>query len=141
MKNLFLKLKDQAGLSLLETTLGILILSVGVMGMLPMMTTATANTVGGEQRVAATYLANEKLEEIIADKEFQGYDFIAEQNYAAENLSSNSFTRSVTVTEVDANDLSTPDNGSGYKKIEVIVGWTVNNGNSQQVTVTTLVTE
>lgn len=89
----------------------------------------------------ATQLANEKIETIIADKTFQGFDYIDENNYPTENLAGdfNGFTRTIAVDEVSAADLETSQSESGYKRVDVSVSW--GNDNGQNILVSTIVTE
>ena len=137
-------IRNQQGLTLLEAALGLMVISLGFLGLLPLMTSATANTLSSDHIVTSTFLANELTENIIADHEFQGFDYIDNDNYPTVNVggldddsSFNQYVRSVNIVEVDQTDLSTPDVGSGYKKVDVTVVW----NNEQTVTVTTLLTD
>lgn len=69
-----------------------------------------------------TQLASDSMESILADKEFMGYGVVADQNYPSEDLD-HGFTRTVSVMEVDPADLTTPQMGSGLKKVEVTIDW------------------
>lgn len=99
-----------------------------------------ASSVDQELNTIATQLANEKIEIILADRAFQGYDYIADENYENETLVEYSnLSRSVTITEVNEDDLVTPEEGSGSKRVEVTVSW--GNDVYQQVVISTLITD
>lgn len=124
---MFKKLKNQKGFTLLESILAATIISVGIWGAMLVTQNAQVTGVYSDKVTIATQLANEKLEEIIADKSLKssGYSGITETNYSAETLSGNfsGYERSVTITEVSDADLSTPTTGSGLKKVTVTVSF------------------
>lgn len=140
LKNRFKRVRNEKGITLLESVLGIMILAVGYLGLLPMMTNATAKTLNNDKYVIGSYLANDKMESIIADKNFKGYASVTGANYPNENLNSSNpgYTRKTTITEVSKADLATPSAGSGYKKVEVQVTWGTTG--ADQYVLTTLVT-
>lgn len=139
-KNKFKRLRNEKGITLLESILGIMILAVGYLGLLPMMTNATAKTLDNDRYVISSYLANDKMESIIADKNFKGYATVTATNYPNENMNSTNpgYTRTTTITEVSKTDLTTPQVGSGYKKVVVEVQWGA--GSAEKSTLTTLLT-
>lgn len=122
---------------MLEGIFSTMLLAVGLVGGMAVMQNATATTVNGDMNSTAIQLANEKIEEIMGDKAFQGYDSVTDENYQGESLSAPyyGFSRSVDVTEVSGDDLTTAEEGSGLKKIDVTVSW----GNDDSVTVTSMV--
>lgn len=132
------RLWNQRGISLLEAVLGVMLMGFAFAGAMPIFNHATAKATKTDHFTAATYYANEKLENIMADKEFQGFDSISDDNYAAETIPGTNYFRSVAVTEVNSNDLSTEEAGSGYKKVVVTVVW--GEGQNEQISVTTLLT-
>lgn len=138
MKRQMQKLRDQKGLSLIEAVLAVMIVAVGFLGMLPLMTSATANTLSSNYIMTCTFLGDEQVETIIADKRFRGYDYVVNANYPAQQMTGDfsEYRRTVSITEVNRTDLSTPQAGSGYKLINVTVTW---NG-QQNAVVSTLVT-
>ncbi|MBF0105102.1 MAG: prepilin-type N-terminal cleavage/methylation domain-containing protein [Deltaproteobacteria bacterium] len=139
---MFKRLKDQKGFSLIEAIFATTILAVGLVGGMLTLQNSTLHTVNADFSSIATQLANEKIEAILADKEYLGYGYLdAEANYPAEQLAEdfNAFERFVTITEVDPDDLTEPQEGSGVKKINVVVNW--GEKDYQTVTVTTLVTD
>jgi type II secretory pathway pseudopilin PulG len=141
------KIFNQVGSTLLEATLALSLLSIGLTGGLFLMQNATRASVNSDFSVAASEYANEKLEMIIADKALNvGYDGIVDGYYTPEsNLSfgdsENFFTRTVIVTPVDTNfEASATD--QGLKKIDVTVTWSpVGNGSANTLTVSTLLTD
>jgi Tfp pilus assembly protein PilV len=132
-------IKNQKGFSMLEGVFTTMLLAVGLVGGMAVMQNATATTLNGDMNSTAVQLANEKIEEIMGDNEFQGYDNITDENYDAETLSApyQGFSRSVNVTEVDSDDLTTEEVGSGLKKVDVTVSW----GSDDSVMVTTIVAD
>ena len=88
---------------------------------------ASINSVDSDYTTIATNLANEKIEEILAIKSMQeeGFEYIDEANFSSETLSGvfAPFTRTVSVVEVSASDLSTEEEDSGLKKVTVTVTW------------------
>lgn len=137
--NVFKRLKNSKGFTVLENILTVVVLSIGLMGSMVVMQNAALNTVNGDMNTIATQSANEKLEMIMADKTFQGYDFVTSDNYDSEVLQTYGMSRSVSVTEVSVDDLTTPEENSGLKKVEVSVSW--GEESYQVVNVSTLVSD
>lgn len=139
---MFTLLKGKRGFALIENILASTILATGLLAGLVTMQNASINTLNGDMNTIATQLASEKLEMILADKQYQGYEYLdGESTYTNETLSGayNGYTRSVSITEVDATDLVTPSPGSGIKKVDVHVDW--GQKDYQNVTVSTLVAD
>lgn len=122
---------------MLEGTFSTMLLAVGLLGGMAVMQNVTATTMNGDMNSIAIQLANEKIEEVMADKSFQGYNVVADENYPGEELEApyQGFSRNVTVTEVNSGDLTTEEVGSGLKKVDVTVSW----GNGDSVTVNSMV--
>ncbi|HBF13953.1 MAG TPA: hypothetical protein DDW49_11305 [Deltaproteobacteria bacterium] len=135
-------LKNQKGFTFIESILTTLVLSIGLWGTMALFQNATSNVSTSNWQVIATQLANEKLENIIADKKFQGYNTIDSTNYPNETLSApyQGLQRNVTITEVSPADFSTPEPYSGYKLITVEVVWSQEVGSLGSVNVSTLLT-
>lgn len=135
-------LKHNGGFSLLETILTTTILGVGLIAGMITLQNATLNTMNGDMTTVATQLANEKIDLIMADKQYLGFSHLdADDNYPTEELSGAyaGFTRNVIIVEVNKDDLSTPEANTGVKKIHVSVGW--GNKPEQTVHVSTLVAD
>ncbi|MBU0506188.1 MAG: hypothetical protein ABII18_03130 [bacterium] len=134
------RLRNNKGFSLIESALTTVILSTALITSLFVIQGMLIGSVDQELNTIATQLANEKIEIILADKEFQGYDYITDDSYENETLTEYSnLSRTVTITEVNEDDLKTPEEDSGSKKVEVTVSW--GNEAYQQVTISTLITD
>lgn len=90
----------------------------------------------------ARWLAMEKLEDVIADRNAasRGYDYLTAGNYPTESNITNfpGFTRSVSFNETGP-DLST--SGTGFMTVDVTVSWTDGIGTSRSLPVSTVLTE
>lgn len=132
------KILNQKGFTILESILTTALVAVGLMGGMLTMQNATLNTVNGDMNTVATQLASEKVDVIMADKSYNGYEFVSAENYPTEDLTAPyNMDRTVTVTEVNAEDLNTPEIGSGVKKVAVTVSW--GEKDNQSVTMISLV--
>lgn len=131
-------LSNQKGFTFIEAILTSVLLSMGLMGGFAMMENATAHSLNNDFLVMGSQLANEKIEEIIADKTFQGYSVVTDAVYPDESLLApySGFSRSVSVQEVSSTDLTTPEAGSGYKRVDVTVSW--GSAPGEQVEVSTM---
>lgn len=140
-KQIFERCLREGGFAFVEAALTTVVLSVGLWGSLMMINNVNNSHMQGDFNVMAGQLAAEKLEGIIADKSFGGYDEISGSNYPQEQLEGEyqGFTRCVTITEVSASDLETPEVGSGFKLIEVKVSW--GDGDGETVGVKMLVSD
>lgn len=120
------RIKNKCGFTILDSVLSMILLSVGLMGGMTVLQNALLHSVQGDRNMIATQLAQEKMDGILADNTFLGYDYVAdESHYPEEDMMGSyaGFTRSVTIIEVDTNDLTTPAPGSGLNKIIVQVSW------------------
>ena len=138
---IFQRVQNNIGFTLIEAVLTITILGIGLFGIMTLFQRAVAKQADTEKLFIAENLASAKLEQMIADKTFQGYTFITAANYPSpENLSGigfPGFTRTTSITEVDAGDLLTVHSNSGYKRLSVTVA--ITGGSS--VNLVTLVTQ
>lgn len=128
---------NQKGFTLLETILTLVILSVGIFGAMLTTQNAAANSVSDDCKTIALFLANEKMEEIISDKAFKGYQYVLTNDYSSD--SNSGYTKSISIQEVQAQDLTTSSSGSGYMKVVVSVAWGTKN--YEKVQIATLLTE
>lgn len=136
------RLKNSKGFSLIEAILVMVVLSGGLFGVMHLFHQNVATAEERKLVLAATLLAQEKIETMTADKKFNLYPSINSTNYpsSSEDLTSlgyAGFSRATTIQEVNPGDLSSTQAGSGYKKITVSVSWT----GGQTVLLTTLFTE
>ena len=129
------------GFTLIEAVLALVLLAGGLLGIMTLFQRNVSNANVMEQTLKATFLAQERMEQIILDKKYKLYPFIVSANYpTSENLTAQGFpgyTRTIQILEVDSNNLSSASNGSGYKRITVAVS--VSGGDT--VTLTTLLTK
>jgi hypothetical protein len=96
----------------------------------------------GDINLMATFLARERLEQLIKDKVNNGYDSVVNASYTTTSTASvgnHFFTRSFNIYEVNRSDLTTPLNGSGYKRIDMTVSW--GTSAQQSVTLSTLLAD
>jgi len=139
-KKLKKRFKNQKGFTLIETCLSCVIIGVGLVGGMIVMQNATANTVNNDLSTIATQLANQKIEQIIADNKFIGYETLISDNYPNETVTDvYNMSRTVSITEVNSVDLSVPEAGSGLKSVSATVTW--GDKDYQTVTVTTLIAD
>ncbi len=132
------KIKNNRGYSMIEGIMATTVFGVGLLGGLGVMQNTLVKSTQSELHVEAVSLAQEKIEDILADKEFKGYDYVSNTlNYPEEELD-DKFVRNVSVSEVNPDDLGSSSPGSGYNKVTVEVSW--GNADSQNVSLSTLVT-
>lgn len=134
-------LKSNAGFTFIDAILTMLIVGIGLSGLMSYFVSVNRQTMNGDMTITASVLAQERLDQLVADKMYQGYNFIINGNYPSpENLADPfaGYTRSTTVTEVDPADMSTAMPGSGLKKVDIAVSWGANL--NERVQLTTLVT-
>lgn len=128
--------------TLIEAIIAIVVLSVAVPSMFWALRDATVKRLEPAAHSRARWLANERLEQIIADRHSstRGYAYVVNANYPAEASFTNfpGFTRSVSITETSANLSSA---GTGYKKVAVSVGFPNVRGGTSTLVVTTVVTD
>jgi hypothetical protein len=106
------------------------ILAIGLWGSLTAMNSVESDFLNSDFRVVANQLAAEKMERIIADKAFRGYQYLHNGNYPNETLDAPlaGYRRWVTFPEVNPDDLATSQPGSGVKLVTVVVAWGGNPG-------------
>lgn len=137
MTTIIKKLKNQKGFTLVESIMTTVLLGVGLLGGMMVMQNSVLHTVKGDMSTIATQLASEKVESILADKAFNSYEYLDSDNYDTEQLDTYNMTRWVSIVEVSGEDLETPSEGSGMKKVDVTVAW--GDTSAEQVVVTTLI--
>lgn len=127
------------GFTLLELVLAMVIMGVGMLGIMSLFQNASRGALQADLNGEAIGLAREKLEEIIMDKVRDGYDALDESSYPQETFTGDfsPFLRITSIEEVAGSDFSTPQPGSGYKRIEVTVSW--GTGPSTSISVPTVV--
>jgi MSHA pilin protein MshD len=121
---------DQGGFTLIEIIITLVVLSVAVVGVLSVFTTAIKGSADPVVLNRALALAQEKMDKIIGDRmnPSRGFAYIIPGNYAAD-IPETGFNRSVTIFCVNPAALNT-DSGvppgasgcaSGYTHVKVTV--------------------
>lgn len=134
--------RPHGGFTLVEAVAVIVVLSIAFPPMLVAIRQAHSARVVPARLAIARWLAAEKLEDIIADRNSatRGYSYVVASNYPAEASITGftGFTRSVVITETGP-DLTTA--GAGYKKASVTVTYTDGAGATRSYLVSTVVTD
>lgn len=115
------------GFTLIEAVITLVLISGGIVGILHLFQQNVRSANEMELTVAATYLAQERLEQMIQDKKYRGFAYTIAANYpASEDLAAlgyPGYTRTINILEVRDNNLTSPapPPGSGYKRVTVAV--------------------
>lgn len=148
-----LRAKDGArsrrrGFTVVETVAAVIILAVAIPPMLWAVAESHHQRINPILFSKATWLATEKIEDIIADRHSvsgnRGYDFLYDANAEYDDEATGDitgypqFSRQITIAETKA-DLSSA--GGGYKTVTVTVGWTDADGDARTLSVITVITE
>ncbi len=127
--------------TLVETVICVVILSLAVPGVLWALSDANVQRVDPILANRARWLAQERLEDVLADRHSpaRGYAYVTNANYAAENPVSGfaGFTRNVSITETGV----TFGAGTGYKTVTVSVGYQDARRISRSLTLSSVVTD
>jgi len=121
-----MRYKKQKGFTLIELALTIVIISVGLFGMMVLFDNVTRGAMEGDLNIISMYLGRERMEKIVFDKAYSGYDYVGMSNYPpseAVSVGNNNFIRDLSIYEVSKQDLMTPLTGSGFKRIDVTIRW------------------
>lgn len=132
-------LKSVRGFTLIESIMTTGLIATGILGMTLVMQNNVTKTVNADHNVKAVNLAQEKIEQILADSSFMGYEYVLSNDAYQNEEIDGGFTRSVSIAEVAEDDLETPENGTGLNKVEVEVAW--GEAESQKVKISTIVAE
>lgn len=132
---MILRFVDTKGYSLIEIILVILILGIAIPPIIHLFSYNLENSVQSEAYTRATYFAEEKMEEILADKRAsyagKGYNYILAPGRYPDDVPETGFTRTITI-----DTLNKVLNGVHYAEITV----TVSQSSIQDVVLTTWVT-
>lgn len=132
---------SENGFTLVEALFAVLLLSFGLLGYLTLFSNLTRHTINDEFALAATHLASEKIEQLIAEKANSGYISVS-TGTTNENITyaSQEFTRQTQIEWVAGSDLQTSAaSDQGYKHIAVTVSWNV--GTAQQVRLSSVIAD
>ena len=93
---------NQTGFTLVELALTVIIVGICFMSLVAVFSTSLVGSSDSEHITIATFLAQEKMEQILADKNGRGYSYIVNSNYPAEDPVPGypGYSRSVVITEV-----------------------------------------
>ncbi len=134
--------RRRAGFTLIETIAAIVILAIAAPPMLWAIRDAHVQRVNPVMASRARFLATEKLEDVIADRNSttRGWGFLLSANYPSESPVAGfaGFSRSVTLSETAA-DLASA--GTGYMAITVDVSWTDATNTARTLSVSAVATE
>lgn len=128
--------------TLIEAIAVIVLLAIAVPGMIWALRDAQVKRADPVMVSRAQWLAAERLETIIADRQSdaRGYSYIIASNYPPETIISGfpGFTRSVAIVNTQA-DLTT--SGNGYKRATVTTTYRSSSGQSRSLTLSTVLTD
>jgi prepilin-type N-terminal cleavage/methylation domain-containing protein len=111
------------GFTLIEVILVVVIMAIAIPGLITVLSVITQGQVNTVGTTTAALLAQERLEEIVADKRSpnRGYAFVVNGNYAPD-VPMAGYNRSVNIVCVAATDLNTAvPCDTGYKRVAVTV--------------------
>lgn len=133
--------KRNLGFTIIEAVLTMAILSFGVLGVMTLYQQNVARSSYSERTLKATLLAQQKMEQIVHDKTYNGYSYLVSGNYTSpEDLTAAGYagyTRTITFANVNANTLNDQVPNAGYRRVTVAVA--ISGG--ETVSLTTLVTD
>lgn len=113
------------GMSLIEVVLSIVILGLTVPAMVLQLHSAIAAQTAARVQGNLVMLADARINEVLADRRdpTRGYGYITAGSYPDEDAPAalERYTRQTEVREVDPTDLSSPQSGSGIKRIRITV--------------------
>jgi len=128
--------------TLIETIAAIVILAVAMPAMMWTLSEAQRQRVDPVMSSRATWLAMEKLEDVIADRHApsRGWSHLTSANYPDESSIDGfpGFSRRVTLRETGP-DLES--SGSGYMLVTVTVQWTGTRGQAHEMPIATVLTD
>jgi prepilin-type N-terminal cleavage/methylation domain-containing protein len=136
------KRRARNGFTLVETIIAIVVLATAIPPMLWAIREAQAQRVNPMMASKARWLAQSKLEDIIADRHAstREWAYVVNANYATENNITDfpGFTRSVNIVE---RNYTLTAAGTGYKVVTVTVSWTDAFSVSRSLSIATVVTD
>lgn len=120
------------GFTLIEIILAIIIISIGVLGLVSAISFTSSKGINAEVITTAHVLAQECMENLIAEKRANGYGAgplaIGTTIDPPACPAFTGYPRTVEICNVDGNlanpDCTAPDNVSGYKRITVSINYT-----------------
>jgi prepilin-type N-terminal cleavage/methylation domain-containing protein len=122
-------MENNQGFTLIELIITIIVVSVGVLALIAALSFGTGRSINSELMTTGTTLAQERLEQLIAEKRANGYSsaLLAIGTTTDPPLAAPyaDYTRTVEICNVDVNlgnpDCTAPSVDTGYKRITVTV--------------------
>lgn len=124
------------GFTLIETILTLLIIGIGLFGIMTLFQNMSFQMYHADLQVIAADFAQQKVEQLVAQKAFNGYNTIVSQPNEAVTSGPHTFTRTTLVEFINPSTMALSVVDTGYKRITIQVSWAGNAG----VTLVTLVT-
>lgn len=118
-------MKRISGYTLIELLITIVVISAGLTGIMALFENAAKGALQADLNVIAVNLAHEKMEQVVIAKVAGGYAALGITPYPDEIFTGDLsvYQRQTAISEVAGADLSTPSEGSGYKRVDVTVKW------------------
>lgn len=129
-------MRGRNGFTLIETILTLLIIGIGLFGIMALYNNLSYQLYSTDMKVVAAEIAQQKMEQLLAQKAMHGYVSIVSQPAEAVVSGPTTFSRSTTVEYVNPTTMAVSAVDTGYKRITVTVTWSGSAG----VTVVSLVT-
>jgi prepilin-type N-terminal cleavage/methylation domain-containing protein len=136
------RIKKDTAFTLIELLVVLVVLAVGLVTLLLVLRNAHVNNAASHFITVAAELAEGRMEDIIADREGEGFGYITDSNYPAENPVNGfgSYKREVDIYYVDTDDLDSPSgSATNYKRVEVTVA--SRQDASQRISLVTVVSD
>lgn len=131
------------GFTLIEVIIAVIVMAIAIPPVFWALRDANVRRVDPINLSRARWLANEKIEDVLADARSttRGYSYLVNGNYASESPVSGftGFTRSVSIAESGANLVA--GSGTGYKTVAVSVTYVDGKGTTRSLSVSTVVTD
>jgi len=134
---------ERAGFTLVELLVVMVVLAFGLITLLMMLKSASANNADAHFLTVAQKLAEGRLEQVISDRRTQSFAYITNANYAAEDPVSGfaGYRRTVNIYYVNLGNLDAVSGSStNYKRVDVAVEHTATVSDFPPVEVSTVVT-
>lgn len=134
--------RSRRAFTLIESIMAIVVIAIMVPPTLVLIRDAHTRRASSILASRARWLASEKLEDVIADRNStaRGWAYVINASYPVENSVNGfaSFSRTTSVSETAA-DLVTA--GTGYKTITVTISWLDPRGGSESLSLATVLTD
>ena len=136
-------MKTGRGFTLVELLVVMIVLAFGLITLLMMLKSASANNADAHFLTVAQKLAEGRLEQVISDRRTQGFAYITNANYVAEDPVTDfpGYRRKVNIYYVSLANLNTvAGSATNYKRVDVAVEHTSVSSDFPPVEVSTVMT-